>query len=164
MSTCANDAVLVQILSQLNALQVSQQTLQAKVMLPFFPDVRCPHRVSKFDALTTQGSPPHSPYRGNGIPIPGRNGAESIGSPSSPSASLSRAHSVSATPPSSVPQDHPLTDREREKALYPGRVILASEFPVAFEYDVCECMFRAAPVCWHPSVGPVISQTHVTGV
>lgn len=39
MSTGTNDAVLVQILAQLNALQVSQQTLQAKVTPPTFPDV-----------------------------------------------------------------------------------------------------------------------------
>ncbi|KAF8550103.1 hypothetical protein OG21DRAFT_1514477 [Imleria badia] len=114
MSTGTNDAVLVQILAQLNALQVSQQTLQAKL-----------------DALTTPSSP-QSPQREKGIPIPGRNGTESIGSPTSsnlllsPSPSLSRTLLVSSTPPTSTPSDHPLTDKEREKALYPGRVILAT--------------------------------------
>ncbi|KAG6370540.1 GTP cyclohydrolase N terminal-domain-containing protein [Boletus reticuloceps] len=112
MSTSTNDAVLDQILAQLNALQVSQQTLQTKL-----------------DALTTP-PPPHSPQGANGIPIPGRN--ECIGSPSSsnlllsPSTSLSRAHLVSSTPPTSTPPDHPLIDKEREKALYPGRVVLAT--------------------------------------
>jgi hypothetical protein len=160
MSTGTNDAVLVQILAQLNALQVSQQTLQAKVTPPFFADVSCHnthcihiHMVLKLDALATP-SPPQSPRR-DGISIPGRNGPESLGSPSSsnlllsPSPSLTRAHLASSTPPTSTPSDHPLTDREREKALYPGRVILASEFSssVDLEYDVYESMFRAAPPC-----------------
>ncbi|KAF8125121.1 GTP cyclohydrolase N terminal-domain-containing protein [Boletus edulis] len=114
MSTSINDAVLDQILAQLNALQVSQETLQAKL-----------------DALTTS-PPPHSPQGANGIPIPGRSGHECIGSPSSsnlllsPSTPLSRAHLVSSTPPTSTPLDHPLIDKEREKALYPGRVVLAT--------------------------------------
>ncbi|KAH0826250.1 GTP cyclohydrolase N terminal-domain-containing protein [Lanmaoa asiatica] len=113
MSTSTNDAVLVQILAQLNALQVSQQTLQAKL-----------------DALTTL-SPPQSPFQGAGIPISGRS-PDSVGSPPStnlllsPSPSLSRAHLVLSPTPTSTPADHPLTEREREKALYPGRVVLAT--------------------------------------
>ncbi|KAG8214313.1 GTP cyclohydrolase N terminal-domain-containing protein [Butyriboletus roseoflavus] len=114
MSTDTNDAVLVQILAQLNALQISQQTLQAKL-----------------DALAPP-SPPLSPPSRNGIQIPGRNGHESVGSPPSsnlllsPSTSLAGTHLVSSPPPTSTPLDHRSTDKEREKALYPGRVILAT--------------------------------------
>ena len=152
MSTGTNDAVLVQILAQLNALQVSQQTLQAKVTPPFFANnvsghnrTHCIHIhvVLKLDALTTP-SPPQSPQRrGDGIPIMGRNGPESLGSPASsnlllsPSPSLTRPHLVSSTPPTSTPPDHPLTDREREKALYPGRVVLASEFSPYWSNMTC---------------------------
>ncbi|KAI9568441.1 GTP cyclohydrolase N terminal-domain-containing protein [Boletus coccyginus] len=115
MSTGTNDAVLVQILAQLNALQVSQQTLQAK-----------------FDAFATPSSlsSPSSPQRGDAISVSGCNGPESLGSPSSSNLLLSpsprKAHLVSSAPPTSTPPDRPLTDREREKALYPGRVVLAT--------------------------------------
>ncbi|KAF9236969.1 GTP cyclohydrolase N terminal-domain-containing protein [Melanogaster broomeanus] len=108
MSTSTNDAVLVQILAQLNALQISQQTLQAKL-----------------DALTMPVSPQRS-----GVPIPGRQEPETSPTIStlllSPSTSLSRTQLVSFSPPTSTPPDHVSTDKEREKALYPGRVLLTT--------------------------------------
>jgi len=114
MSAGTNDAILVQILAQLNALQISQQTLQAKV-----------------DALSSASSPSQSPPQRNGVPIPGRNGSD-IGSPPpsnlllSPSTSLAGAQLASSPPLSNLPQHQAQTEKEREKALYPGRVVLAT--------------------------------------
>ncbi|KAG1724283.1 GTP cyclohydrolase N terminal-domain-containing protein [Suillus occidentalis] len=100
----SSDALLTQILAQLNALQISQQTLQAKL-----------------DAFTTPGSPPS-----HGTPITGHHDSPTSSNLLlSPSSSLSKVHLASVSP-ASTPSDHNLTDKEREKALYPGRVLLTT--------------------------------------
>ncbi|KAF9529594.1 GTP cyclohydrolase N terminal-domain-containing protein [Crepidotus variabilis] len=98
-----SDAVLTQILAQLQALQVSQQTMQAKI-----------------DALTPPGKTPTTPLEPKAVlppSTPTRTSAS--GTPSSPPPATS---SSAAT---SVP-GKPLTDKEREKLLYPGRVNLTT--------------------------------------
>lgn len=100
----SSDALLTQILAQLNLLQVSQQTLQAKL-----------------DALTSPASPPSV-----GSPIPIHH--DSPSTPTlllSPVSSLSKVHLASPSP-TKTPLEHALTDKEREKALYPGRVLLTT--------------------------------------
>lgn len=51
-------------------------------------------------------------------------------------------------PPANTSSDRLLVDKEREKALYPGRVVLASEFPppIGSERDLFGYMFRRACV------------------
>ncbi|KAG2125613.1 GTP cyclohydrolase N terminal-domain-containing protein [Suillus cothurnatus] len=126
----SSDALLTQILAQLNALQVSQQTLQAKL-----------------DAFTTPRSPPS-----HGTPITGHHDSP-ISSTLllSPSSSLSKVHLASASQ-ASTPPDHSQTDKEREKALYPGRVLLTTH---PDQHGI-----RPFPLQWgasDPSVrGPVI--------
>ncbi|KII86729.1 hypothetical protein PLICRDRAFT_43380 [Plicaturopsis crispa FD-325 SS-3] len=98
--SAATDAVLTQILAQLSALQISQQTLEAKL-----------------DALTTVSSPPLVPVT-----------AISKQSPLPTTLSLSPSTSTQAlasmpgrTEPTGAPPD-----KEREKLLYPGRVNLTT--------------------------------------
>ncbi|TBU27163.1 GTP cyclohydrolase N terminal-domain-containing protein [Dichomitus squalens] len=110
MSTPSSDAILTQILTQLQALQVSQQTLQAK-----------------FDALSSNGvvSPPASPARNGTPPSSVRQAAESVLSSEAATASPANqlvSPSSSPTVSSSI-QDR---DREREKLLYPSRVLLTT--------------------------------------
>ncbi|EPQ54405.1 hypothetical protein GLOTRDRAFT_76898 [Gloeophyllum trabeum ATCC 11539] len=109
-SSAVSDAVLTQILSQLQALQASQQTLQAKL-----------------DSLTTPASPPLAPT--NGVPIPGRGVDSPSMHPASPSQPVP-VHSPLSTSASSMglspAADKPVSDKERERALYPARVILTT--------------------------------------
>ena len=105
----------------------------------------------KLDALT---APSHSLAR-DGISIPGHNGPDSVGSPSSSSLLLSptslTGHLVSV-PSAGASSGHTLTDREREKALYPGRVILASEFLPFIACISCPTSTQPKRVCnWTPS-------------
>ncbi|EIW74575.1 hypothetical protein CONPUDRAFT_67330 [Coniophora puteana RWD-64-598 SS2] len=106
----SSDAALTQILAQLNALQVSQQTLQAKI-----------------DALTAAKDnapvPMTPPSHNDAIPdSPSRSLSSFAGSPSSTPNKISLASStpVVGTPP--LQSD----DKERERALYPGRVLLTT--------------------------------------
>jgi GTP cyclohydrolase II len=107
----SSDALLTQILTQLNALQVSQQTMQAKL-----------------DDLSSGKSA--KPLEPKGVPIPGRSVATSttdvsattIGSPSASSVLLSGASLVSGSPANTAV----ILDKEREKVLYPGRVNLTT--------------------------------------
>ncbi|TFY82749.1 hypothetical protein EWM64_g1260 [Hericium alpestre] len=100
-------AVLTQILNQLESLQISQQALQAKL-----------------DTLTSQTSPSpgptptgvYSPSRPSPAPLP-------VDAPSSATA----VSSVSTGPTDvAVPHDKIFSDKEREKLLYPGRVMLTT--------------------------------------
>ncbi|KAH9936594.1 GTP cyclohydrolase N terminal-domain-containing protein [Fomitopsis serialis] len=108
-----SDAILTQILGRLEALQVSQQALQAKL-----------------DALTNPPvSPVSSPPR-NGIPIPqahSREGSLSgiTATTISPLNSLTGTQSP-PTPALNIDKDKPLGDKERERLLYPGRVLLTT--------------------------------------
>ncbi|KAI8994243.1 GTP cyclohydrolase N terminal-domain-containing protein [Trametes punicea] len=107
-----SDAVLTQILTQLEELQVSQQTIQAKL-----------------DALTTSRavSPPSSPGR-NGTPIPGRQ-ADAVMSTEAPTAAPHHTIISPSTSPtvSTIVQHEKHKDKERERLLYPSRVMLTSE-------------------------------------
>ncbi|KAF8901947.1 cyclohydrolase [Mucidula mucida] len=100
----ASEAVLTQILAQLETLQVSQQTLQAKL-----------------DAMTENKgrpmsvSPPATPER-RGIPIPG----------TSPTVHESFKASLASASPATSPTSSTPSDKERERLLYPGRVNLTT--------------------------------------
>ncbi|KAF5343499.1 hypothetical protein D9758_015658 [Tetrapyrgos nigripes] len=102
MLTMSNDAVLTQILSQIQALQVSQQTLAAKVV-DFF-----------VDALAG-GGPTTTASSTSAIAIPQTTSSDSIDVPI--------ATSLCTSPPAGTTL---ATDKEREKALYPGRVLLTT--------------------------------------
>ncbi|KAI0373695.1 hypothetical protein BV20DRAFT_962265 [Pilatotrama ljubarskyi] len=106
-----SDAVLTQILTQLEALQVSQQTLQAKL-----------------DALTTSRatSPPSSP-RSGGTPIPGRQ-ADAMMSTEAPTAAPHNTIISPSTSPvvSTIVHHGKDKDKERERLLYPSRVMLTT--------------------------------------
>ncbi|KDQ50544.1 hypothetical protein JAAARDRAFT_41999 [Jaapia argillacea MUCL 33604] len=133
----ASDAVLTQILSQLQSLQVSQQTLQAKL-----------------DAMTiTPSSPPLVPVSG-GVAISGRETPSTISTPGAQSPSMGSvplSSSISSVGSASSIEKH-MADREREKLLYPQRVILTT-YPDQFGV-------KPFPLTWgasDPSIrGPVI--------
>ncbi|KAH9021861.1 GTP cyclohydrolase N terminal-domain-containing protein [Lactarius hengduanensis] len=102
-----DSAVLAQILTQLESLQLSQQVLQAKI-----------------DTLTNPVSPGTWPASSHGLPSP------------IPASSLT-LDGVPSTPPSGPTQaiatsvgekgvDGITAEKEREKVLYPGRVLLTT--------------------------------------
>ncbi|TCD70874.1 Uracil-regulated protein 1 [Steccherinum ochraceum] len=140
-SAGTSDAVLTQILNQLQALQISQQTLQAKL-----------------DSLTQQPngsgstatSPPLSPLR-NAIPIPRAQSETPPGA--TPSSSFTTASALTAAmAPGTQPLESMISDKEREKLLYPGRVLLTT-YPDQHGIKPCPLTWGAAD----PSVrGPVI--------
>ncbi|KAI0771226.1 GTP cyclohydrolase N terminal-domain-containing protein [Trametes elegans] len=105
-----SDAVLTQILTQLEALQVSQQTLQAKL-----------------DTLTNQrgpaSSPPSSP---RSVGTPGRQAAEAILATEAPTASPHNTLVSPSTSPSTSTLANHDRDKERERLLYPSRVLLTT--------------------------------------
>ncbi|KAF5374238.1 hypothetical protein D9758_004726 [Tetrapyrgos nigripes] len=96
----SNDSILTQILSQIQALQVSQQTLAAKV-----------------DALAG-GGPTTTTSSTGATAIPQTTSSDSIDVPI--------ATSLSTSPPPGTALMMETTDKEREKALYPGRVLLTT--------------------------------------
>ncbi|KAI9059238.1 hypothetical protein FKP32DRAFT_1580268 [Trametes sanguinea] len=111
--SATSDAVLTQILTQLEALQVSQQTLQAKL-----------------DALTASrsASPPSSP-KGVGTPIPGRHADSAIiMSAEAPTAAPQQTLISPSTSPvvSTIIHHEKDKDKERERLLYPSRVMLTT--------------------------------------
>ncbi|KAJ7494793.1 cyclohydrolase [Mycena galericulata] len=106
----SSDAVLTQILKQLDAMQIQQQTMQAKLDALTASDVR--------PAPST--SPPLSTSRP--VAIPTRSVTVEMG--------VSPPTNGAATPSSSMPH-HTLTsatatEKERERLLYPGRVNLTT--------------------------------------
>ncbi|EGN93885.1 hypothetical protein SERLA73DRAFT_189001 [Serpula lacrymans var. lacrymans S7.3] len=133
----ASDSALTQILTQLNALQVSHQALQAKL-----------------DLMSNPPSPQSSPLS-RGSPIPtghhSPNGQNLLLS-SSPLASKSvLAPAVPTIAALSEHKDAP-SDKEREKLLYPGRVLLTT-YPDQHGYKPFTLNWGAPD----PSVrGPVI--------
>ncbi|KAG8876937.1 hypothetical protein FRB97_003808 [Tulasnella sp. 331] len=123
-SANANGMVLAQILAQLESLQLSQAALQSKI-----------------DALTTPTSPMSSriatpPKRTLGLPIPGRSDSPSTLVPSAsafPPSSLSTSppiHSMlqqtSAIASNVATLDVAGAEKDREKRLYPQRVIITT--------------------------------------
>jgi hypothetical protein len=127
-----SDAVLTQILAQLNALQVSQQTMQAKVRLitSEFRWIMTFHApLDQLDSISKSSSSAHTPSSGRSI-SGGREGPQEGGIASEPTSPLTRALSPSTPPvgaPAEVRGPTGATDKEREKLLYPGRVLLTSE-------------------------------------
>lgn len=153
MSQSTSDAVLTQILTQLEQLTISQQVLQAKVrlllhsfdtpiLLLVVPNVALTFTFSpsnkQLDAITSQSqqsSLPGAPTsRTAAVPIPHRKS-----SPPLPlSSSFSHPQIISSSPSTSafgISPPGPLAGRlpskslqqDREKVLYPQRVILTSE-------------------------------------
>ncbi|KAK7457923.1 hypothetical protein VKT23_010270 [Stygiomarasmius scandens] len=144
MNGTSTDAVLTQILAQLQQLQTTQQKLQAK--------------VDSLASPVTPDSGTESPVEPQGVPIPGRkinghmnghtnghtNGTESnlsltIGSPIPISSSLESVMSTAATAldklsngngharsPSSPTSPNGTSARSRERTLYPGRILLTT--------------------------------------
>ncbi|KAI5114705.1 hypothetical protein M0805_002066, partial [Coniferiporia weirii] len=108
----SDSAILAQILAQLNDLQKSQQVLAAKV-----------------DSILTPSSPRSSVY---GIPIPGRETPSVQPSvdphAASPSTSVIALSSSLPSALGSPPPNETVlpTEKERERALYPSRVILTT--------------------------------------
>ncbi|KAG6908207.1 Uracil-regulated protein 1 [Tephrocybe rancida] len=101
----ASDAVLTQILAQLDAMQVQQQVMQAKL-----------------DAVSGATKAPVAPLE----PTHSRSSSMDHIPPSSPiSISNVKASLASADPHVGTPLKR-ATDKEREKLLYPGRVNLTT--------------------------------------
>lgn len=120
----STDAVLTQILSQLQVLQIAQQTMQAKVRSTFtFSPIYLAPFWYQLDVLSTQGKPPLEPTAILPPASPLRSVYPQLESspPSQPS--------LASSTPSSVPKQDLLSDKEREKLLYPGRVNLTSQSP-----------------------------------
>ncbi|KAJ7104100.1 cyclohydrolase [Mycena belliarum] len=116
MSTSStSDAVLTQILKQLDAMQVQQQTMQAKL-----------------DALSPQPARPEPPPPSSSRPIAipaARSTSAELGTSPTPSVGSPSVGVMSGTA-SSMPH-HTLTsatatEKERERLLYPGRVNLTT--------------------------------------
>ncbi|KAI0260639.1 GTP cyclohydrolase N terminal-domain-containing protein [Gloeopeniophorella convolvens] len=102
-----DSAVLTQILSQLESLQVSQQVLQAKL-----------------DSLANPVSPGMRPVSSHGLSSPTRASLSSLdGTPATPPSGLVPS---TATPSGDKISESAPTDKERERALYPGRVLLST--------------------------------------
>ncbi|KAH9948849.1 GTP cyclohydrolase N terminal-domain-containing protein [Amylocystis lapponica] len=103
-----SDAVLTQILGQLEAIQISQQTLQAKV-----------------DALTNPVSPFSSP-RQNGTPIADVHIDHSLSGVAPTVTATSSLISVTPSIMNGAERDKAVSDNAREKLLYPSRVMLTT--------------------------------------
>ena len=126
----STDAVLTQILSQLQVLQVAQQTMQAKVRSTFtFTLIYSAPFWYQLDVLSTQGKPPLEPKAVLPPTSPPRSAYPQSSPPSQPS--------LASSTPSSVPKQDLLSDKEREKLLYPGRVNLTSQL-ISFTVDLSE--------------------------
>ncbi|KAK2462691.1 hypothetical protein APHAL10511_005307 [Amanita phalloides] len=111
-----SDAVLTQILAQLDAIQIQQQTLQAKV-----------------DALSASNTKRH--YLLEPKPTPSESDLASPASPTSPTSaspfstsvpSINKAVHKAALHVGRVHSSPATSDKEREKLLYPGRVNLST--------------------------------------
>ncbi|KAH8984461.1 GTP cyclohydrolase N terminal-domain-containing protein [Lactarius akahatsu] len=102
-----DSAVLAQILTQLESLQLSQQVLQAKI-----------------DTLTNPVSPGTWPASSHGLPSPIPASSLSLdGAPSTPPSGPTQAIATSV---GEKGVDGISAEKEREKVLYPGRVLLTT--------------------------------------
>ncbi|KAF8808776.1 cyclohydrolase [Phlegmacium glaucopus] len=97
-----SDAILTQILAQLEAIQLSQQTLQAKL-----DGLSTNGQTSPLEPTPMQAIISSSPPKGSN-PIPSLR--------------------IASAPPTVNPISRPgvMTDKEREKLLYPGRINLTT--------------------------------------
>ncbi|KAI0697903.1 GTP cyclohydrolase N terminal-domain-containing protein [Cytidiella melzeri] len=114
MSTSTDSATLTQISQYFEALQVSQQALHAKL-------------DQELLRVRTLVGPPMSPTKG-GIPLP-RAQSETppiAGTPSSSMNNPSLLSTLANASASGAAAEKTLTDKEREKLLYPGRVMLTT--------------------------------------
>ncbi|TFY71850.1 hypothetical protein EVG20_g1157 [Dentipellis fragilis] len=102
-------AVLTQILTQLQSLQVSQQALQAK--------------LDSLSSVTSRSasSGVASPAQSASVPLPVTASADATASPSASAANVLGSIQASTELPDKI-----ISDREREKLLYPGRVMLTT--------------------------------------
>ncbi|KAG6840447.1 hypothetical protein C0991_006623 [Blastosporella zonata] len=110
----ATDAVLTQILAQLDAMQIQQQTMQAKL-----DAISSANKAHVVPLEPTHGRSTSTDHILSSSPIP----------ISTVKASLASAEPHVGTPPLRA------SDREREKLLYPGRVNLTSKHVIAPRYD-----------------------------
>lgn len=158
-----NDPVLGQILAQLNSLQVSQQTLQAKVCIcTVRPTDSCVICV-QLDALT---GIPTSPPR-NAIPIPGRQDSPTSQNPLLLSPTSLGRNPIVSSPPSGT-RELTNIDKEREKALYPGRVLLTSKSVTIILplLSLALCKWEGLRMCFlacsgtYPAVAIIILTAH----
>jgi len=146
----STDAVLTQILSQLQVLQVAQQTMQAKVRSTFtYSPIYSAPFWYQLDVLSTQGKPPLEPIAILPPTSPPRSVYPQLESspPSQPS--------LASSTPSSVPKQDLLSDKEREKLLYPGRVNLTSQSTlliVDFLNSLPYCSLSRST--WHCATSP----------
>ncbi|KAF8874702.1 GTP cyclohydrolase N terminal-domain-containing protein [Gymnopilus junonius] len=143
----SSDAVLTQILAQLEAMQIAQQTMQAKLdALSLERDTGSPlepRALGSIPSLSTPSTPTRSGRDRDTIsslsaspasPTAAATRASATdskinGSPSSTASDVAvRAALISAPPPppSSAAKKGPMSDKEREKLLYPGRVHLST--------------------------------------
>ncbi|KJA16347.1 hypothetical protein HYPSUDRAFT_47456 [Hypholoma sublateritium FD-334 SS-4] len=130
-----SDAILTQILGQLEAMQVAQQTMQAKL-----------------DALGVKDTPlepPSTPTKARAPhPVEGISPQSSVAaSPKGFQAALASAS------PAGTSRVAPLTDKEREKLLYPGRVNLTTYpdqhgiTPVPLNWGAVTAAARGPAIC-----------------
>ncbi|KAI0769929.1 GTP cyclohydrolase N terminal-domain-containing protein [Fomes fomentarius] len=106
-----SDAILTQILTQLEALQISQQTLQAKL-----------------DVLTSERptSEPSTPSRhATTVSSPAAE-ADAVLASEGPTASPHRTVATATSPLPATSSSIVERDKEREKVLYPSRIILTT--------------------------------------
>ncbi|GLB38828.1 putative GTP cyclohydrolase N terminal [Lyophyllum shimeji] len=107
-----SDAILTQILAQLDALQVSQQTMQAKL-----------DSITGVQKSTVTPLEPKAPTHGRSESVTSVT-SDALASPTeAPKAALASAEPGVAPPPSRIAGSG---DKERERLLYPGRVNLTT--------------------------------------
>ncbi|KAH9480916.1 Uracil-regulated protein 1 [Psilocybe cubensis] len=117
-----SDAILTQILAQLEAMQVSQQTMQAKLDALSQHKPSSPLEPKSMKGLPNLATPSTPPREGTSTSTQTDDAKESV---VSVQAQSTRA-ALSSAPPSLGPAAASLTDKEREKLLYPGRVNLTT--------------------------------------
>ncbi|KAH9482658.1 hypothetical protein JR316_0004758 [Psilocybe cubensis] len=103
-----SDAILTQILAQLEAMQVSQQTMQAKLDAPSSPLE--PKSMKGLPNLATPSTPPREGASTSTQTDDAKESAVSVQAQSTRAA-------LSSAPPSLRPGAASLTDKEREKLL-----------------------------------------------
>jgi len=113
-----SEAILTQILTQLEALQVSQQTLQAKL------DALTSSSKSSNHVASLSGSPSATPPR-FGVEIPHAS-TPSVPMPNLNLSSPTLSSSTPSLPDRQIPSLDKDKEKEREKALYPSRVVLTT--------------------------------------
>ncbi|EIW59399.1 uncharacterized protein TRAVEDRAFT_122910 [Trametes versicolor FP-101664 SS1] len=131
-----SDAILTQILTQLEALQVSQQTLAAKV-----------------DALTPPKTPSSAPQSSGTPATSGQAAAEAMMAMEAPTASPHSSLISPSTSPATGTLSNNERDKEREKVLYTSRVMLTTYpdqhgiKPYQLQWGAAEAATRGPIIC-----------------